>query len=145
MATPFQQAGKGTYIFGDAATPTLVYDDDLINVTINTSRSTVTRPATYGKPVVEQFASDVSRTLTLEYLGDPTTAASFWNTLKTGIDSDDGGLYFDIKFQDGPTSVTNPRYTGRAMVTELQIGSAVNTIWQASVSYPIVDYTESIS
>lgn len=140
--TAFNQAGQGQYTFGNSATPVTAYNDELIQVSIRTTRENVTRPATYGKPVVEQYAGNATHEMTIEYLGDPTDAGSFWSALYTAIEAD-GSLYFDVVFQDGPVSATNPRYTGRAMVNDFTIGAPVNEIWQQSVTYPVVDLEKS--
>jgi len=144
MSTPFNQGGQGEYIFGDSATPTTVFDTDIMHVSIKVNRDAVTKPATYGNPVIEDRPGSIKREMQIEYLGDPTDAASFFNLLHAQVDAD-GYVYFDVKFQDGTVSATNPRYTGRIFVNEVVIGAAVNELWESTVTYPIVDYVKVTS
>lgn len=140
MATPFNQGGQGTYIFGSDATPTDEFNDHLINVQIHTTRANQTKPATYGAPVVEDHPGDLQREMMIEFLGDPSDAGSFWSLLYSKLD-DDGYIYFDVVFADGPVTAQNKRHKGQIVVNDFTIGSPVNTIWQQSVTYPIVNYT----
>lgn len=140
MATPFNQAGQGTYNFGESATPTTGFSNDLVNVQIKTTRESVTKPATYGNNVIEERPGATQREITIEYLGDPSAADSFWSLLFDQIE-DNGLLYFDVLFQDGAASATNKRHRGAAFVNDVTIGAPVNGIWQESVTYPVIEYS----
>lgn len=141
MAIPNVQRA-GVITFGNAATPAAILSSEIVNVSFKISRSTTEKPATYGNPDISSVAGGVSREVTIEYLGDPSNATSFWSVLKSQIGTDDGLLYGTAKFSTAATSPTNKRYVFSCLVTEVMVGAKVNEIWGSSVTFPVVDYAE---
>lgn len=144
MTVPFNQGGQGTYLFGEVGGTPASFDSSIMTVTIRRTVTQVSVPATYGNPVVEPSAGDPSYEMTIEWLGDPSDAASFHNLLEDSS-TDDFFVEFDILFQDGSASSTNKRRTGEIFVGNLETGSKVNTVWQQTQTFPIRNYALSDS
>lgn len=132
----------GIFTFGNSATPSAVFTSEIMSFQIKIMKGTVTVPATFGNNVEKQLPTVKSREATIEYLGDPSSAASFWTQIYNAIESTTGLLYFTAKFSDAATSSTNKRYVGSLVVTEFTVGAKINEVWQSSVTFPVYDYAE---
>ena len=98
---------------------------------------TVTIPATFGQRSSVRKGNDsysVEVTFLQDYGTDALTSL-IWEEL---ADSD-GEMVFAGSFESGSISASNPLYTATAIVTEGELGGAVNEVGQTTVTFPLKD------
>jgi len=136
MTTPFKSGQQGSFTFGNSATP-LNFAADLNSIRIIPTTATETVPATYATDE-EDHPGSTKWSMEIAYQRDPTVASSLYYEL-LNAQLADGYLDFVVIFQNDPVSTTNPRFTGRVVVTQVPIGQAPNEYWADSQTYPVVD------
>lgn len=123
--------------FGPSLASLTDYSDEVSSLVLNITRNTVTRPATYGNPNEEMRAGARRDQVTINFEADDGTPSSLLNEfLDAAINTDSAELYFSAKYKDEPVSSTNPKYVGIILISDLDVGTAVND-WKAqSKTFP---------
>jgi hypothetical protein len=142
MSVPFIQL-EGTIKIGP--TGSLVdYSAAITSLTITKTRQLVTRPATFADARETQHAGPESDTITINFLNDEA-ASGFWVELWDAINTDSAELDFDALYKPGAVGASNPRYTGRFVVAQLDQGGDVGALAQQRQTYPVLSLTRAIA
>jgi hypothetical protein len=150
MALDIQLEGSIKFsVIDDTGIPDTVslteFGAEITSLVINRTRETVARPPTFANAASEQRAGAKADSVTINFFGDETTAADFWNMAWEATELAPCELYFEATWKLGPVSATNPKFTGIVMVTDLELGGTVNEYKQQSKTWPARSVTRSIA
>jgi hypothetical protein len=112
------------------------YSLDISALVINRRRNTVTKPGTFGNPVVEEKASTNQYTVTAVFAGNEGDATGVWAEIWDAMDTDASEVYFEGTFKEGAVSASNPKFTGYIIVTDTDAGGTVGELKQQSKTWP---------
>lgn len=128
---------EGEIKFGTDPNDLTDYSDEVSSLVLTTTRAQVERPATYGVPRTEQRLGARSDMVTLNFFSDESVPDGLWAEFYAAATTTDSGeVYFSAKFADGPTSATNPLFTGILAIAEMDTGTTVGEWKQQSKTYP---------
>jgi hypothetical protein len=138
MAASTIQLGGIVRVGTAAATPTYTDVSDYVTmVTATTSRNSITKSATYGNLFEDEKAGARKDSVTFQFVDD-LGATAFRNILWDIMQTSASEMAFTVNFYDEATSVTNPRYSGTAVVLNLDTGGDVNSERSQSQTFPVL-------
>lgn len=115
------------------------YSDEVSGFRINMTRTDLDVPATYGNPDESSTAGPKRFTVNIKFNAEHASASLFSMLQAAAIDGD-GDVDYSIVYSDAVVSANNPKYTGTFTVTDLDLGTDVNTFWQQDKTYRAKNY-----
>lgn len=135
MSIPIQL--EGNIKFGTTTAGTQ-YNSEITSLVINRTAEIITAPGTFANAITDPNAGVETQTLAVNFLGDPLSASSFINALWEAMETDEKILFWAATLTISTTvAATNPKYSGRIVVSDLDIGGDVGQLRQQSKTYPI--------
>lgn len=127
----------GTIYLGPESASKVDYSDYVTQLTINFQRATVTNPATFGIPRESETAGPEKATVTIDFVSSQA-ASAVWHELYDAIKTDSAELYFEGIYNDASVGVDNERWSGKMVVTDLDLApAAVGSIRRQSKAFPV--------
>ena len=133
----------GNLKIGESASTCTEVGDVVTAFRLQGTRDTIVVPPTLATQVENNRAATERWTLQVDYFADPngTTSTDLWNQLFTAIAdtstaSPPGSLYYEGSIADGAVSTSNPKFSGRFLVTGLGTGGTVNELSLDSQTFP---------
>lgn len=128
---------EGNIKFGSTTADTN-YNASITSLVINRATDIITIPKTFANALTDSEAGGETQTLTINFLGDPLSASSFWAELWDAMDTDDKSLVFAATLNDSTTvSATNPKFSGTVIVAGLGTGGDPGALRTQSQTFPI--------
>ncbi len=128
---------EGNIKFGSTTADTS-YNSSVTSLVITRATDIITVPKTFANALTDSIAGGETQTLTVNFLGDPLSASSFWAELWDAMDTDDKTLYFAGTLNDSTSvSATNPKFSGVVVVSSLDTGGQVGELRAQSQTFPI--------
>lgn len=112
------------------------YGDEISSLVIKRTRLAVTKPPTFANAQQIMRAGAKEDSLTINFFGDETVASKFWTLVWTATETSPCELYFEATWKTGSVSADNPKFSGIALITDLDIGGTVNEYKQQSKTWP---------
>jgi hypothetical protein len=106
------------------------------NVTITETRQTITVPAVLSTAESDSAASEWSRSLAVTF-HSTTAAATLHAVLRAAINTSTSLIDWEYIANDDAVSASNPRFSGQAMVVQLETGGEVGALRQQTITMPI--------
>lgn len=132
------QLGGVVRIGTNAATPSFTDVSQWVtSVTATVSRNSVTSSPTYGRPYETERAGARKDSVTFNFVDD-VAATSFRNLLWDIITTQPCEMAFTVNLYDEATSVSNPRFSGVAVVMNLDTGGDVQNERSQSQTFPVL-------
>jgi hypothetical protein len=113
------------------------YSAEIHSLVLTKSRAAVTIPPTFANADETTRAGAGSDRVTINFHHNELSATSFSELVRAAMDTDRSEIAFDATFKTGVVSVTNPRFTGIIILTELDLGGTPGQYKQQSKTYPI--------
>lgn len=117
------------------------YSDEVSGFEIDMTRTDREVPATYGLPDESSTAGPKRFAVHIKYNADYATSSLYSMLSSAGIDGD-GDVDFSIVYSDATVSASNPKFTGTFTVTDITIGTDVNTYFQQDKTYRAKNYAK---
>lgn len=145
MSTGTSILTVGNLKVGESVSTCTEIGDVVTAFRIQGTRDTIAVPPTLATQVENNRAATQRWTLQMDFFSDPnaTAATDLFNRLLAAMadttgafGSPPGSLYYEGSIQDGSVSTSNPKWSGRFLVTGLGWGGTVNELSLDSQTFP---------
>lgn len=147
MASSTQRIGKFLFAAMDQATPVLVDVSEYVtNIMLNSETTDVTIPANLKTGRVMHENGPVEESIELTHYGpaDPTID-SVWAIANDAFRNYNGEVAFEMAFDAGAYSATNPKYKGTGVVQSVSTGGQVGQLRSYTMTIQVNSLTISNS
>lgn len=126
----------GTFKCAPTGDTLVDYSSVVSRASYTESRNMVTVPAVLSTAEETESPTSMKRTLNLTF-HSTTASTSLLAVLREVINNDDAALDFELIENDDAVSASNPRYTGTAVLPQLEGMPDVGSLRQQTIALPI--------
>lgn len=107
------------------------------SLVLNMQRKLINVPATYAFATESEAAGARMNTVTINFMSDPTEAASLWSMFYSAFITDSSELKWIGSQEDAVVSTTNPYWAATLIVTNLDAFGPAGELRQSSATFPV--------
>jgi hypothetical protein len=130
---------KGTFKCCETGGALVDYSSVTSSARVTEKKATITRPAVLSTGESTTLAGETTRDLTVTF-HSTTAAASMHAVLRAAINTASSLVDFEFIANDDAVSASNPRFTGTAMLPQLDTGNDVGALREQTITLPITTW-----